>query len=86
MIDRGVADRLVHAVRSALMVVFLLGAVKRFQQSVGFLRAWTTGCFHAGNRTVWACGRMLTERHTDACEVGNRILASEPCSSIAKGE
>lgn len=36
MIDRGVADRLVHAVRSALMVVFLLGAVKRFQQSVGF--------------------------------------------------
>ena len=38
MIDCGVADRLVYAVRSALMVVFLLGAVKRFQQSVGFLR------------------------------------------------
>lgn len=36
MIDRGVADRLVYAVRSALTVVFLLGAVKRFQQSVGF--------------------------------------------------
>lgn len=65
MIDRGVADRLVYAVRSALMVVFLLGVVKRFQQSVGFLRAWTTGCFHAGNRTVWLRGSTSGERHTD---------------------
>lgn len=65
MIDCGVAGRLAYAVRSALTVVFLLGAVKRFQQSVGFLRAWTTGCFHVGNRTVWLRGSTSGERHTD---------------------
>ena len=86
MIDCVVADRLAYAVRSALTVVFLLGAVKRVQQSVGFLRAWTTGCFHTGNRTVWACRRMLAERHTDGYKVGDRMQASEACSSIAKGE
>lgn len=38
-----------------LKAIALADVVEHFRQSVGFLRAWTTGCFHAGNRTVWHC-------------------------------